>query len=194
MSRLASPLSEKVAPTLSLRERVSPEATGEGLLSLEARKRRPRRARSRDVRRTSNFLDHPIQSLFHFVVSETKFEKAMTFDNFTACAVAFQLPGVMLSIELDRQPVFVAAKIGDTATNRDLPSKFQSIKASAAKLLPEHILRRGDAGTQLACNLDDTACHAAKFDIQLEALQPLTRPLRGHPLPMGEGLRAEVKR
>ncbi len=72
MNRLASPLSEKVAPTLSLRERVSPEATGEGLLSFKARKRRPReRARAMSAARRISSITQSSRSFTSSLVKRS---------------------------------------------------------------------------------------------------------------------------
>jgi hypothetical protein len=171
---------------LSQRERVVAKRPGEG--SIGAGKRRPRGSCPRYIRCSSYFLDDPIEPFFHFVVGEAKFEEPMSFDQRASRGILLDLFQMLLAIDLDRQTEVVAAEIGDEARNRRLPSEFQAIEPTPTKLLPKQILGRRALPAQASGNRGQAGRHAVSFAVDRRRSQPLTRPLRGHPLPLGEGL------
>jgi hypothetical protein len=184
------------ARILSQRERVAAEQPGEGLLtwpvilSFVSRKRRPWGARASDVGSAANFFDDPVKPFLQFVIGETKLNETVALDRRAARGIALHLAEMMFAIEFDRQAKIVAAEIGDESSDRDLSTEFQSIELTTAKLLPKHVLGRSAVGPQTPRNFDSPFRHAPQSDHQRLRSQPLTRRLRRHPLPQGEGLGA----
>ncbi len=181
----------------------SPAASG-GTLSLWERVERLLKARIRLSRllRTGNvdcaldFGHHPVEPFLHLIIGKPQFDKAMAFNRHTARFVSPGLIEMMLAIELDREAEIEATEIRDESGDRHLPTEFQSIELAVAQLLPKHVLGRGASCTQLSSDTDGAFDRRGQFDCQLRRSQPLTRLLRSHPLPQGEGLRSgwEVKR
>jgi hypothetical protein len=169
--------------------------TGRGFVcSIDARKRWSRRARPRDIDRTANFFDHPVESLLHLVIGEAEFNEPMTFDGATARSIMFRLLDVMFAIKFNRQTKIVAAEVHDKARDRHLSAKFKPVQTAVAKLPPQHIFGRCAANTQVPRDLSETSAHIVKLERRGQRSQPLTRLLRSHPLPLGEGLFAQVNR
>ncbi|QXX74417.1 hypothetical protein MHY1_01229 [Methylovirgula sp. HY1] len=174
----------------------APSSNGRGFAPLfETRMRRSRRVRTRNISSTPNFFDHPIESLLDLVIGETKLNEAVTFNNLAPGSIAPDLITMLLAVEFDRQSKVMATEIRDEITNWTLPTKLQSIEPAVTKLSPQHVLSRRAVGPQTSCYPYQSVRHARQFDRRNLRSQPLTRRLRRHPLPLGEGgHHAEVKR
>jgi hypothetical protein len=163
--------------------------------SFEAREWGSRRLRPSDIGRPTYFLDNPIKPFLHFVVGEAKLDEAMPLDQVPACLISFNPIEMMFAVHFDRQSEIMTTKVSDKSGDRHLSAKFQSIEPAVAKLLPKNIFGRRAPGTQTSCNRDQFFSHAFQFAHRDRRSQPLTRHLRWHPLPLGEGwARSEVKR
>lgn len=200
------------AQTLSQWERVAAEQAGEGLRplisshqtarpllpsmidSFISRKRRPRRRRASDVRCSANFLDHPIEPFLHFVIGESKLDESVALNKFSTRQVAHYAFLVLSAVQFNRQTKIVATEVGDETGNWHLPAEFQSVEPPPPELLPKHVFGGGALFAQTPCNLDQSFGHPMEIGRRLPTSQPLTRRLRRHPLPQGEGWRWEVKR
>lgn len=201
-------LPERGAPALSHWERVAAEQPGEGLRPLafsrrvrgwarlrESWMRRSRRPRAGDVRRSANFLYHPIKPFLHFVIGESKLNKAVAFDSLGSRGVARNLIEVMFAIDLDCQTKIVTAEVSDESRDRHLSAELQSIQPAIAKLLPEHIFARRAVLPQTPRNPGQSVRHYAQFSgLGLNIATPHP-PRPAAPSPTGRGLeRASLKR
>lgn len=162
--------------------------------SLEAGMRRPRRMCTSNIHSSADFLDDPIEPLLDFVIGEPKLDEAVTFDDPTTRGVANDLITMLLAIEFDRQSEIIATEVRDEISDWALPTKFQSVEPPIAKLSPKHVFARRAVSPQTPCNPGQSVHHSAQFEHRNSRSQPLTRRLRRHPLPWGEGAHTKVKR
>jgi len=161
---------------------------GRGLASsLISRIRRPRSTRPRDISRASNFFDNPVEPFLYFVIGEAKLDESMAFYKFAPRFIALDLIVMMFAVDLDRQAEVIATEIHDEAGDGHLPAKFHSVQPMRTKLLPENIFRRSALSAQTPRKCRRSLGHHSQFGWQPESSQPLTRRLRRHPLPPGEG-------
>ena len=86
-----------------------------------------------------------------------------------------------------REAEFVAAEVWEKTGDGRLATKLQSFKTPTAQLTPKQVFGRRASGAQTPCNLAWLLCHGRKSVAQIQRSQPLTRRLRRHPLPLGEG-------
>ncbi len=213
-----SDLLKQRALTLSQRERVPPEAAGEGLptrplirasrlysqkivtpqppspsgrglaRSPVARKRRPWYARASNIGSATDFFDHPIQPFLHFVVDEAKLDETVALDGCGARGIVLDLSEMLLTIEFDGEAQIIATEIRDKPRKRCLPPKLQSVEPMVSKLPPKQVFGRGAVSPQTTRDCDQPFDHAPQSDRRWRTSQPLTRRLRRYPLPPGEGL------
>lgn len=176
----------KSAYTLSHWERVAAEQPGEGLRHI-AWVRRSRRFRPRNIRDTTNFFHHPVKPFFDFIVAEPKLQKAMTFDSGPSFRISCDLIKVLLAIDFDCKTQLETTEIGHESGNGYLPTKLESVAPSVTKLFPKQIFGRRASRSQTSRNSCQPVGHVTKCEDNFSRPQPLTRRLRRHPLPMGEG-------
>ncbi len=187
--------------TRSLRDHPLPLGEGAARLSLfriEPRERIARRPRPRDVQRALDFRHDPIQSLLDFCIGEAQFDISVRLDAGASQRIIFDLLRVLPAVEFDGDRGIDAAEIHDISRDWNLPAEFESAKSSSAQDSPKNILGRGLRLAQSARELNGALDHGAHYFaaptlVQREGRRvgiskPLARPLRGHPLPLGEGL------
>jgi hypothetical protein len=194
-SSLASPLALYHAKRLyrtrpqplTRRLRRHPLPRGEGLArSVVAWKWVSWVASPRDVGCSSYFLNDPIESFLHLIIGETKFQESMRLDRRASCRIALNLIKMMLAVDFDRKTEVIAAEVGDSRNWR-LPSEFQTIKPTPAKLPPKQVLGRRGLRTQTAGDVDPMVRHPIRFATDRQRTQSCTPRLRGHAFPIGEG-------
>ncbi len=190
--------------TLSRRESVPPKAAGEGLrstarfggalpYSFDSRICGSRRPRLRDIRGAPNFLHHPVKPFPDFIVAKPKFDETMTFDGSAARRIARDSIEMLFAINFDRQPEVMAAEICNKSSDWYLSMKLEPVAATTTKLLPKQIFGRRASCPQTSRNSGQPVSHALKCEDDFSRSQPLTRRLRRHPLPQGEGQRSGVR-
>ena len=173
----------------------APSPKGRGLArSLEAGMRRPRRMCTRDIRGSADFFDDPVEPFLNFVVGEAKLDEPVTFNDLAAGGIACDLIAMLLAVEFNRQPETIATEVRDVISDWALSAEFQSIKLPVAELSPKHVFGRRALGPQTPCNPGQSVRHAAQFERRNSRPQPLTRRLRRHPLPLGEGAHTMAQR
>ena len=169
------------AATLSLWERI------ETRCSVDAWIRIARHPCSRDISRAQDFPHDPVQPRLHLVVGEPQFEIAVPLDRVASFAVGDRPQRMMWAVDLDREAEGKAGEIGDESCNRNLTAEFQAREPRTAQNVPQRVFRRGGCAAQFSRDGRQAVGHEVEDRVLRRRLQPLTRSLRDHPLPMGEG-------
>jgi hypothetical protein len=208
-----TPLKKKRAHTLSLWERVAVQRPGEGLRFRAVMRARggsfsgrdcnpsPRhfaptlshreRVSARNVGCAFYLHQNPVEAFRYILVVKAQFKETVPFDRPPALAIALFLFNVLFAIEFDGQADVEATEVDNEAGDRDLPAKFQSVDTAIAQLRPQNFLSRGLPSAQGSREFCEAVRHKVEFPRQASKLQPLTRRLRRHPLPSGEGYASE---
>jgi len=134
--------------------------------SLEARQGRSRRAGARNIRCAKDFLQHPVQSLLHFVIGEAQLQIAVTFDRGAAGGVGKRLIRMMPAVEFDRERKAEAAEIDDVAIDRNLAPKLQTAESTAAQLSPKRLFGGRAVAAQTTRDVDVFSVHRAPTKAQ----------------------------
>ncbi len=139
---------------------------------------------------------YPIEPFLHLFIGEAQLDITVTFNRRAPGFISLDLIEMMLAVELNGQAEVKTTEVRDESGDRNLPAKLQSAKFAVAQLLPKHVFGRRASRAQPPCNVDRAFSHGMQFEHRPLRSQPLTRLLRSHPLPLGEGLRpaCEVKR
>jgi hypothetical protein len=185
--------------TRLLRSHSLPEGEGLGVTPVhlgpvEAKDGRTHLIAAGRIEHAPDFLDDPIEPGAHVVIGEADLQVARGLDPFTPGGVKVRLLGVMDAIELDGEPGGFTGEIDDVAGDRDLPTEFPAVEPAIAELLPQQVLRGCPLGTQAARGCLDESRHSGvpgmRWREYADSSTPhtLTRLLRSHPLPQGEGL------
>jgi len=124
--------------TLSRGERVSPKATGEGVLA-KSEEGWPQRPSSSCIQRSANLLYHPVQAAAHVVIREADLQVSGGFDVGSPDCIEFGLFSVVLSVDFDSQLCRDAREVDDMAANRHLPTEFNFIEPPISELLPQQV-------------------------------------------------------
>ncbi len=169
------------------RQRQSHAREGSRSIRIQTRQRLSHGIAPRDIQHPPYLFKHPGRAPGNIGIGEADFLVSGGLDRGGPQSVGFGLVGVMDPVKLDRQPRRLATKIDDEPGDRRLPPELPAVNATAAQFLPQPHFGAGRGFPQVSGDCRFSLHHGPMVRADRRCNQPLTRSLRDHPLPRGEG-------